>query len=364
MVLFDKYVDAKVLMVGPDLSLHGGIVSVVEGYLGYGLPGACEGFEYLGTGTGSSKFAKTAAFARVLARYTRILPGYDIVHLHISARGSYKRKSIMTHMARKAGKYIVLHEHDGEFAKTFEGSDESYRRNVRETFGAADRVIVLSEEWRDFFAESVCDAEKIVVVHNGVSVPADPCDPCAHQNILFLGRLDARKSPDVLLRAAKSVLKRFPDVRMIFGGDGAIEKYKRLAEELGIEKNCEFHGWVSEADRETLFARAGVYCLPSKNEGLPMSVLEAMARGIPTVATAVGGVPRVIEDGESGILVDVDNVEGLSAGLCFLLGSKETRAMIGLAGRRRIQQEFTVNKSSGKILDVYRSLLNEGECDG
>lgn len=232
MVSVENKVNAKVLMVGPDLSLHGGIVSVVRGYLDGGLPEACNAFEYLGTGVGSSKFGKSLAFTRVLARYVRVMSSYDIIHLHISARGSYKRKSIMARMAHKAGKYVILHDHDGEFKKAFEEGGDAYRRDVRETFSIADRVVVLSEEWRDYFAENVCDSEKIDVVHNGVKVPAQPCSPCSRQDVLFLGRLDANKSPDVLLRASREVLSRFSETKIVFGGDGEIEKNKALAEEL------------------------------------------------------------------------------------------------------------------------------------
>ena len=352
----NKKVHAKILMVGPDLSLHGGIVSVVQGYLDGGLPEACDGFEYLGTGVGSSKLGKSIAFARALARYERVMPSYDIVHLHISARGSYKRKSIMARMARKAGKFVILHDHDGEFEKAFEEGGDAYRRDVRKTFGIADRVVVLSEEWRDYFAENVCDSEKIVVVHNGVKVPAEPCSPWSQQDILFLGRLDARKSPDVLLRASRQVLERFPGTKVVFGGDGEVEKNKALAEELGIANHCEFHGWVSGAEREGLFARAAVYCLPSKNEGLPMSVLEAMARGIPTVATPVGGVPQVIEDGVSGFLVDVDDVDALSDRLNILLDKPGLRENVGAASRNTVTRLFNVGGSIKQLLALYRAL--------
>lgn len=354
----NKKVHAKILMVGPDLSLHGGIVSVVQGYLDGGLPEACDGFEYLGTGVGSSKLGKSIAFARALARYERVMPSYDIVHLHISARGSYKRKSIMARMARKAGKYVILHDHDGEFEKAFEEGGDAYRRDVRKTFGIADRVVVLSEEWRDYFAENVCDSEKIVVVHNGVKVPAEPCSPCSHQDILFLGRLDACKSPDVLLRASRQVLERFPGTKVVFGGDGEVEKNKALAEELGIANHCEFHGWVSGAEREGLFARAAVYCLPSKNEGLPMSLLEAMARGIPTVATPVGGVPQVIEDGVSGFLVDVDDVDALSDRLNILLDKPGLRENVGAASRNTVTRLFNVGGSIKQLLALYRALYD------
>lgn len=357
MVSAQKIVHAKVLMVGPDLSLHGGIVSVVQGYLDGGLPEACDAFEYLGTGVGYSKLGKSFAFARALARYAKAMPSYDIVHLHISARGSYKRKSIMACMAHKAGKCVILHDHDGEFKKTFEESDDAYRRNVRETFGIADRVVLLSEEWRDYFAENVCDPGKIDVVHNGVKVPAKPCSPCSRQDVLFLGRLDANKSPDVLLRASREVLERFPDTKIVFGGDGEVEKNKQLAEELGIADRCEFHGWVTGDEREALFERAAVYCLPSKNEGLPMSVLEAMAYGIPTVATAVGGVPQVIEDGVNGFLVDVDDEAALSERLASLLAKPELREELGRNGRDQIVRNFGLDRTVAQVVDIYGALM-------
>lgn len=357
MISSKNSVHAKVLMVGPDLSLHGGIVSVVQGYLDGGLPEACDAFEYLGTGVGSSKLGKSLAFTRALIRYAMIMPSYDIIHLHISARGSYKRKSIMARMAHKAGKYVILHDHDGEFKKAFEEGGDSYRRDVRKTFGLADRVVVLSEEWLDYFAENVCDLDKIEVVHNGVKVPAQPCSPCSRQDVLFLGRLDANKSPDVLLRASRKILPRFPETKIIFGGDGEIDKNKALAEELGIADRCEFHGWVIGDKREALFERAALFCLPSKNEGLPMSVLEAMAHGIPAVATAVGGVPQVIDDGVSGFLIDVDDEVALSESLASLLAEPKLREELGRNGRDQVVRKFGLDGTLAQVEGIYGALM-------
>ena len=335
---------------------------MVKGYLESGLPQACDGFEYLGTGVGSSKLGKSVAFARALVRYRRIMPEYDIVHLHISARGSYKRKSIMARMAYRAGKHVILHDHDGEFAKAFEEGGDDYRRDVRETFGVADRVVVLSEEWRDYFADNVCDPNKITVVHNGVAVPAKPCSPCSHQDVLFLGRLDARKSPDVLLRASKDVLGACPGMRIVLGGDGDIDRYKALAKELGIADRCDFLGWVAGEDKERLFDQAGIYCLPSKNEAMPMSVMEAMARGVPVISTRVGGVPQLIDDGVDGLLMDVDDVEGLSDLLLRLAGSSELRGEIGLAGRRRIESKFNIRAAIDGLVGIYQELYEEARA--
>ena len=352
--------DARILMVGPDRSLRGGIVSVVDGYFDAGLAERCAALAYQGTGVGSSLLTKCLAFAGVLPAYKRALRDFDIVHLHISAKGSFKRKYMMAAMAHKAGKRVVLHEHSGEFARDFEAGDDAYRERVRDAFNGADRVIVLSEEWKDYFAENVMrDAGRLAVLHNGVSVPADPCSPCSHQDVLFLGRLDANKSPDVLLHASESVLSVCPDMRIVFGGDGDVDRYAALAKKLGIADRCDFLGWVAGEDKERLFDRAGIYCLPSKNEAMPISVMEAMAHGVPVISTCVGGVPQLIEDGVDGFLMDVDDVERLSGLLLKLSGSSELRCVIGLAGRAKIERKFSLRASIDGLVEIYQELYKE-----
>ncbi len=352
--------DATVLMVGPDRSLRGGIVSVVNGYFGAGLPAMCARFDYLSTGVGSNILSKSAAFAGALVAYKKMLGSYEIVHLHMGPRGSYRRKSIMARIAKRHGKKVVLHEHSGEFARDFEEGTAAYRSSVLRTFAVADRVVVLSEEWRDYFAGRICSAEKLVVLHNGVEVPPRPCDSASSNDILFLGRLCARKSPEVLLRASREALRRYPDMRVVFGGDGYPDRYRAVAEDLGIADRCEFRGWVSGPEKEQLFARAGIYCLPSKHEGMPMSVLEAMAHGLPVISTKVGGVPQVIEDGVNGLLMDVDDEETLSTLLVELAASPSFRKALGAAGRVTVKRKFSVSAAVGKLVDMYDSLHGKG----
>lgn len=155
------------------------------------------------------------------------------------------------------------------------------------------------------------------------------------------------------LFASREILSRFPDTKIVFGGDGEVEKNKSLAAELGIAERCEFHGWVAGAEREGLFERAAVYCLPSKNEGLPMSVLEAMARGIPTVATPVGGIPQVINDGVDGVVIPVDNHQALAVALNHLLESSELRKEMGTLARKKILSSFDINLLLSEILGIY-----------
>lgn len=342
-------------MAGPSLDMQGGVASVAKGYVESGLGKTC-GLTYIDTACDGSKPKKVLTFAQALARFRRELPSADVVHIHTSMRGSFDRKYRLAAMAHKAGKHIVLHEHDGEFAALYEGADDVYRAKVCEFFGWADRVIVLSEEWRDYFAVNVCDSAKILVMHNAVALPDVPTDPCVGQDVLFLGRLGPRKSPDVLLRAAKVLRARFPETRYVFGGDGDVEKYRTLAAELGVADSCSFVGWVTGEDKERLVRQTGVFCLPSRHEGMPMSLLEMMAYGLPCVMTPVGGIPQVVCDGENGYMSPVGDVEALVERLAELLASPELRGRIGSAARRTIEQDFNIDANIRRLESLYREL--------
>lgn len=345
-----------VLMVGPALDVRGGISSLVSELLGNGL-GDHADVEYVASMVDGSKPRKAAQAALAMASFRQKLGRCDLVHIHISKGASFYRKRLFARAAQSHGVPFILHEHDGEFRAGFEGGGASYRAQVRELFSAAAKVVALSEEWRDYFVENVCEAEKVVVLHNAVRLPERPCKPCSHQDVLFLGRLDARKSPDVLLRASKCMLEAHSEAKLVFGGDGYPERYERLACELGIADRCEFLGWISGEEKEGLFERAAIYCLPSKNEGLPMSVLEAMAHGIPVVATPVGGIPQVVQDGVDGFLVGVDDVEALTAALISLEEDPGLRAEMGAAARRKIEREFGIDTAVKRLVAIYDSCL-------
>ena len=345
----------RVLMVGPDRSLCGGVVSVINGYFEAGIQQHVS-IRYLGTGVGKNLFSKCFAFLVALIKYRYDLKSCDVVHFHVSARGSFRRKALMARIARKRGKRIILHEHSGEFARDFEAKGPAYQHDVRKAFGLADKVLVLSEEWRNYFAENVCDLSKIVVLHNAVTIPDTPCSPGSQKNILFLGRLDENKSPDLLLRAAKDLVALFPEMKLYFAGDGDVEQFRGLASDLGVLENCKFCGWISGDEKDRLFSEAALLCLPSKHEGMPMSIIEAMARGIPVIATPVGGIPELIEDGVEGKLVPVGDERALSNALIELLSSSQTRALLGNAARNKAKTQFNINNCILQLVALYQEV--------
>lgn len=348
----------RVTMIGPSLASRGGMATV-ERQLVDLIPKGEISVSFIPTYNDGGKFKKAAYAAVAYFRFARALKSSDLVHVHMAAHASFWRKKLFINAACRYGVPVILHLHASEFAKWFNDEcDDEQRGTVRSIFQRCSAVIALSEEWRDYLlANNICEANRLHVLHNAVSVPAQPCSPGLYRDILFLGRLDERKSPDVLLRAAKAMLGEYHDAKLLFGGDGHPERYEALAHELGIADRCEFLGWITGEDKEKLFGRVGVYCLPSKREGMPMSVLEAMAHGIPTVATPVGGVPQVINDGIDGFIMPVDDEEKLSAILLRLAGSPELRERVGLAARNRVASEFNIDKNIEALTNLYKAVL-------
>jgi glycosyltransferase involved in cell wall biosynthesis len=139
-------------------------------------------------------------------------------------------------------------------------------------------------------------------------------------------------------------------------GDGEIAQTRAAIRTLRIDANVQVLGWVGPGEREQLLARAAVCVLPSYAEGLPMCVLEAMAAGVPVVASAVGGVPDVVTDGVEGLLVAPGDVAALAAALDRLLRADGLRRRMGTAGRRKAETTFSTRLVLPQIEDLYRQL--------
>jgi phosphatidylinositol alpha-mannosyltransferase len=187
--------------------------------------------------------------------------------------------------------------------------------------------------------------------------------PAGHQThvrrILFVGRLDARKGLDVLLRAFPAVLKVLPRVRLAVVGGGPMEQSSRqTAEELGISRSVDFLGTARPEDLPRLYADGDVYCAPGLGgETLGIVLLEAMASGTPVVASRIPGYDETIRDGIDGILVPPAEPEALSSALVSILTDEPRRKALTAAGLARAQ-EYAWPKVALRTLEFYRELLS------
>ncbi len=172
--------------------------------------------------------------------------------------------------------------------------------------------------------------------------------------ILYSGRLRSRKAVAVLVAAMPRVLARVPACRLLVVGDG--EQRPALAAAVraaGLANVVELAGLLPRETAMACLAGADVFCLPSTYEGLPLAILEAMAAGVPVVATAVAGNPEAVEDGVSGLLVPPESASALAAALVSLLVDPERRRRMGAAARARAERSFGI----ATVVDQYLALL-------
>jgi glycosyltransferase involved in cell wall biosynthesis len=144
--------------------------------------------------------------------------------------------------------------------------------------------------------------------------------------------------------------------RARLGGDGELEQAGAAAKSLGLGERVELLGWVGPADKPHLLGTATVYALPSYHEGLPMSVLEAMAAGMPVVTTPVGGIPEAVTDGVEGFLIQPGDIDALRERLQRLLSDSELARRMGEAGRRKVESTFASSIVMPRLERMYVEL--------
>ncbi|GGE01029.1 polysaccharide biosynthesis protein [Aureimonas endophytica] len=265
----------------------------------------------------------------------------ELVHCHAAMRGSFWRKSLFAAIARRFGIPVVLHLHGSEM-KTFYNSQKPFvQRLIRGRLERATRVVVLSKSWEDFVS-AIAPRARITVVPNYVTVPAEiQPQPGSEKSILFLGLVGQRKGAFDLIEAFRDVAAAEPAARLTIGGNGETEKAGDLVRDFQLDGVIRLAGWVDGAAKQRLVRESAVYVLPSHNEGLPMSVLEAMAAGQAVVTTRVGGIPELITSEEHGLLFDAGDRSALSQALRRLLSDGELRDRLAAAGRRRVETAYS-----------------------
>ena len=209
-------------------------------------------------------------------------------------------------------------------------------------------------------------AADVVVIPNGVSLPPQPSGrfgAAGHAGapvhsgvpiIAFAGRLRTRKAAAVLVAAMPRVLERVPACRLMILGGGEQERaVGAMVRRLGIGHALELPGGLPRVDVVRRLAGADLFCLPSTYEGMPLAILEAMSLGLPVVATAVSGNPEAVEHGVTGLLVPPESAAALAEALLALLLDPELRRSMGEAGRRRVEERFSIER----VVDRHLALL-------
>jgi glycosyltransferase involved in cell wall biosynthesis len=229
------------------------------------------------------------------------------------------------------------------------------------------QVVAVSETVRDSLCEAGLQKERVATIDNGVDLQrfasgsaffAQEIGKGSKLVVGMVGRLVPQKGPELLLQAAKELLLRFPETLFVFVGDGpARAALERLASELGIMQRVIFAG--QRNDLPSVYAAMDIFALPSLNEGMPMTILEALASRKAIVATRVGEVPRLILPGKTGFLIEPGDASGLRDALARLLADEQLRDEFAEAGHALVRQNFSAQAMSRKYLDLYHRLVEE-----
>ena len=341
----------KVLMVGPARSVKGGMTTVVDNYYKAGLDKKVD-LKYIESCNDSNKVSKLIKEIKGFNEYKKNIKDYDVVHIHMASRRSTFRKGKYVRLAKKYGKKVIIHIHGAEYKKFYDECNSSQKEYVRETLNLADKVIVLSEEWEDYFKELV-EKKKIVVLYNTIVLPKDFEKKLDTNKFLFLGRIGQRKGIYDLLDVFEKLVKEFPKIKLYVGGDGEVEKFQSLIKEKKLEKNVEYIGWTTGKKKEKYLKDCSFYLLPSYNEGMPMSVLEGMAYKNVTLSTYVGGIPKVIQNEKNGIIINPGDKEAIYSYLKELLNNEKMRKKLSNNARKTIEEKFSIEKTIKVLLDLY-----------
>ena len=264
---------------------------------------------------------------------------------------------------RLAGVPIII---SGE--RTMGQESKTRLRLNRATANLADRITCVSPQVATFARTEIgLPPDKLTVIPNGVDTAlfrprrAESPDTGAHDaaagvTIGFVGRLQPVKDVALLLQACARLQADHPALRLHIVGDGPLRgELEKLAADLDLTTHVRWFG--DRQDIPQLLPDMDIFVLPSRWEGMPNAVLEAMACGLPVVATGVGGTIDVVTDGATGLLTAPESVEQLTAALHTLLADPGLRQRMGAAGRRRVEAEFSLAATVAATTALYESLL-------
>jgi glycosyltransferase involved in cell wall biosynthesis len=250
------------------------------------------------------------------------------------------------------------------------GQEGRGRRELnRLTAPLADKVICVSQSVADFARDTIgIPSDQLVVIPNGVDTsffvpaPSPPLFESDEALFGYVGRLHPVKGVNYLVAAFARVAAAHPHIRLQLVGEGS--EYAALvkqAQELGVASQVEFLG--RRSDIADLMRNMDILVLPSLWEGMPNVALEAMACGLPLIATAVGGTPEVVVDAKTGLLVPSQDVEALAAAMAKMLQNPEWVERMGRAGRERVECSFSIQNTVQMTVDLYDALLDTAYKD-
>ncbi|WP_424355715.1 glycosyltransferase family 4 protein [Methanobacterium sp. MBAC-LM] len=297
----------------------------------------------------------------------------DIAHAHYNM--PYSDYSALRYAKKNKVPFVVTYHADAQESggnPIRNWAQMIYNRSLlKNVLNGADVIIATSKSYIDESKFLGDYRDKIEVIPNGINLEEfdiklgkEECRdklglPHDKKIILFFGNIVAYKGPHILLKAFSKVKNQFKDVKLVFAGRGEMQgELTKLAAELGIKNDIMFTGYVDEGLKPFYYKCADIFCLPSITmaEAFGIVNLEAMACGIPVISSKLGGIPDVVVDRETGLLVNPEDEESLAESLMFLLENEDIARKMGNNGKKKVE-EYSWKKIAEKTQGIYERLI-------
>jgi len=288
---------------------------------------------------------------------------YDVIHCHFGWVGN---------------KFIELKELDilkGKFITALHGSDMSAyikkhgKNTYNSLFNKGDLFLPVSNRWKEKLIKMGCEERKIIVHRMGINTDEFYFSPRKRNKnfkLLTVGRFVEKKGIEYGIRAVVKILKRYPHVLYNIAGDGPLRtNLEKLVKKQEACSNIKFLGWQTHTKIKKLIQEANIMITPSvtssrgDEEGIPVVLMEALATGLPVIASKHSGIPELVKDGKSGFLVPERDIDALTEKLEYLIEHPELWKKMGLAGRKHVEEKYNINKLNDRLEKIYKELIDE-----
>ncbi len=354
-----NYIDSNILFVGPySKKPKGGVAFVLSEYEKL-FPDAY----FLTSTVSKNRLTKVFSFMGGVIRFVYLLltqPGIKIVHIHGASYKSFKRKYIFFRIAKWFNKKVIYHIHGGGYQLFFQNASPKIKQRIRHFINNSDCLICLSESWKTFFTQNF-QPQNIVIIPNIIPLPIRVNVPFKSKNcfvkFLFLGLIDNNKGVWFLLEVLHEHKRELLHKAIFYiGGNGQTKELERKIAEYDLGEMVKFIGWIDGEEKQKQLSNADIYILPSYNEGLPISILEAMSYSLPILSTTVGGIPEIVSN-ENGRLITPGNKEQLWSAIEFFINAdKITLAKMGQVSKLKANPHLP-DEVQDKLYSLYNGIL-------
>lgn len=338
----------RVLVVGDSRKMKGGVSTVIKTMENTSL---WEKYDcrWVQCQINSNKLLKVAYLIRGFLYCLFVMPRYDIVHFMTTPGSGMVVQFPFFVYSLLLQKKKVMHLHVGNQLKDYY-NNKLFRFCVK----YSDLVLTLGKTWYEYVPVPEKWNGRVDYLYNPSPVPIKQkkWDPY----FLFAGWFDLNKGYDTLLEGFSKVLGVYPNWRLVICGAGNVDEVRYYIKKNNLEKNVDLPGWVEGEEKMQYFKNAYAYCMTSMKEGLPMTVLESMAFGVPVISTEVGCLPEFLRNKENVLFFNFKDSDDLAKNMIELIENKELREKITCSARQTITKEFQLDVFINRLDSFYNTI--------